>query len=340
MNSREIVTRAIEFKRPERVPIQFPSFGMSDIHVVNWNQIVPWEDWKDCKEKKFDDWSCGWSKTEMNGMGQVTEYPLYDWSVLDSYKWPDPNNPEFYDGMEQKFVGSDDKYIITGIFMLLFERMHSLRGFENLMTDLYLEKEKAGELADRIVDFDISIIKNISTRFPGQIHGFKFSDDWGTQLAPFISPMLWDEFFKPRYKRIFDVCREAGWHVWMHSCGKINELIPGLIEIGVNVLELQQPKVLGIEEIGKAFSGKVCFIGGCDVQKTLPSKDIKAIRDEAKFLLECWATADGGFILENDEQGDDLEFGDETRKIEIEAFMEFDRWKPKEIGFYEKPGTK
>jgi len=94
--------------------------------------------------------------------------------------------------------------------MLLFERMHALRGFANTLTDLYLERERIELLADRIVEFDLGIIQNISERFPGRIHGLLFSDDWGTEENVFIKPQLWREFFKPRYKRIFDAIHAAG----------------------------------------------------------------------------------------------------------------------------------
>ena len=154
--------------------------------------------------------------------------------------------------MEERFAGSEGKYISTGIFMLLFERMHALHGFENTLTDLYLERERIEMLADRIVEFDLGIIDNIARRFPGQIHGFGFTDDWGTQQAVFVHPDLWDEFFKPRYKRLFDAMHAAGWHVWMHSCGKVNAILEDLIEIGLDVINLQQPRALGIEEVGAA----------------------------------------------------------------------------------------
>jgi hypothetical protein len=84
---------------------------------------------------------------------------------------------------------------------------------------------------------------------------------------------------------------------------------------------------VGIEEVGKICCGKACFVGGCDIQATLPLKDERAIREEAKLLLDCWETDDGGFILEYDGNGDDLGFGDDIRRIEIDAFMELDRWK-------------
>ena len=155
--------------------------------------------------------------------------------------------------MEARFAGSEGKYIRTGIFMLLFERMHALHGFEATLTDLYLERERIEALADRIVEVDLGIIENISRRFGDRIHGFSFTDDWGTQQAVFVRPALWDEFFKPRYKVLFDAIHAAGWHIWMHSCGKVNDYIEGLIEIGLDAINLQQPRALGIEEIGRAI---------------------------------------------------------------------------------------
>jgi hypothetical protein len=118
---------------------------------------------------------------------------------LASYSFPDAEDPAFYEGMEERSRSLDrDKYIKTGIFMVLFERFHSLRGFENLMLDFYLEREKFEALADRIVEFDIGIIRNTARRFPGLIDGIGFSGDWGTGQAAFISVELFDEFFKPR----------------------------------------------------------------------------------------------------------------------------------------------
>jgi hypothetical protein len=224
---------------------------------------------------------------------------------------------------------SDGKYVTTGIFMLLFERMHALRGFQNTLEDLYLEREKIEQLADRIVAFDLGIIENIAARFPGQIHGFTYTDDWGTQLDTFISPRQWNEFFKPRYERIAAACHAHGWHVWMHSCGRINKFIPGLIEAGVNVLNLEQPRALGIEEIGRQFAGKVCFSSGCDIQQTLPFRSEAEIRAEARLLLDCWATPAGGFILADDENDHDLGTPPEKKEMALKAFLEYDPWKGK-----------
>jgi uroporphyrinogen decarboxylase len=323
MNSREIVTRAIEFGTPERMPVIYPRFGISDVHSVGWNQTGTGP--RHLKAS-LDEWGCTWVRSSVDNMGQVKGHPLEDWDALAHYRWPDPNAPAFYEGMERRFEGCGDKYVMTGIFMLLFERMHALHGFAQTLADLYLERERMEFLADRIVEFDLGVIESIASRFPGLIQGFSYTDDWGTQQDTFISPGLWREFFLPRYTRIANAAHAAGWHVWMHSCGKINKVMPMILEAGINVLNLEQPRLLGIEEVGRQFAGKVAFSTGCDIQHTLPFADAEGLRDEARQLMACWGTPAGGFILADDENDQDLGTPPEKKKMAFDAFMEFDRW--------------
>jgi hypothetical protein len=324
MSSYEVVRRAIEFGTPDRLPMRFTALGISDVHAVGWNQIGTGDK---AYRETLDEWGCTWVRSEEKNMGQVKGHPLLDWAALDGFRWPDADDARFYEGMETRFAGSEGKYVVTSIFMLLFERMHSLHGFENTLADLYVERERIEMLADRIVEFDLGIIRNIHARFPGRIHGFTFTDDWGTELATFINPKLWDEFFKPRYKRIFDAAHGYGWHVWMHSCGKVNAIIESLISIGVNVINLQQPCALGIEDVGRAFRGRICFESLCDIQATLPWKDAAAIQDEARLLLKEWATERGGFILSDYGDGQAIGVPLEKKQIMLDAFRSADRWR-------------
>jgi uroporphyrinogen decarboxylase len=324
MNSREIVTRAIEFRKPERLPVNFSSFGVTDVHRVAWNQIGTGSR---SVRKSLDEWGCTWVRSEnVDNMGQVKGHPLQDWAALAHFRWPDPNDPAFYEGMTERFEGSDGQYVITDIFMLLFERMHALHGFTETLADLYLEREKIEQLADRIVEFDLAVMANIAARFPGQIHGFTCSDDWGTQEDTFISPKLWWEFFLPRYARIARAAHAYGWHMWMHSCGKVNKFIPGMLEAGIDVLNLEQPRALGIEDVGSQFAGKVAFSNGCDIQRTLTFADDDGIREEARLLMNCWGTPEGGFILADCGDAPDLGIPPGRKKVAFDAFMEYDRW--------------
>ena len=323
-SSYEVVRRAIEFGAPDRLPIRFGTLGMSDTHSVGWNQVGTGDH---ALRETLDEWGCTWARSEVANMGQVKGHPLADWGALDRFRWPHPDAPEFYDGMATRFAGSEGKYVITGIFMLLFERLHALHGFENTLRDLYLERERIERLADRIVEFDLGIIENIGRRFPGQIHGLSFTDDWGTERAGFISARLFDAFFKPRYRRLFYAMPAQGWHVWMHSCGKVDAYIDSLIEAGVNVLNLQQPRVFGeIAAFGRRFAGRVCFESLCDIQHTLPFGGDDAIREEARLLLQHWGTPAGGFVLSDYGDGQAIGVPLEKKQVMLRAFLDADPW--------------
>lgn len=329
MTSKERVYAAIEFKHPDRVPIfaDNPEYD-SDIFLFEWNEIVPWKDWEDTSKPMFDHWHCGWTRTDENNMGQVTIHPLEDWDDMENFPWPDPDDPKFYEGMEERLAGKEDKYVQNHIFMCLFERMHSLRGFENTLADLYLEPEKSEELADRIVDFHIRVVENVWKRFAGRVDGFAFSDDWGTGTGLFINPEMWREFFKPRYKKIFDACKKHGCKVYFHSCGKIDAIIGDLIEIGVDMFNFQQPKVYDMKEIGEKWRGKVCFATLCDIQKTLPSKGREEIEEEVKDIIYLWGTESGGIVYAYDDSNNEaLNIPQRNMDYMNEAFEKYDRWK-------------
>ena len=132
MTSYEVVKRAIDFGSPDRLPVRVETLGISDIHSLNWNQIGTGD--HQYKET-LDEWGCRWARTETRNMGQVKGHPLENLEALDHYRWPDPEDPVFYDGMEAEFIGSQGKYIRCEFFMLLFERMCALHGFENTLID-------------------------------------------------------------------------------------------------------------------------------------------------------------------------------------------------------------
>ena len=324
MTSKGRVKRAIDFQTPDRLPMEFSAFGVCDTAWLGWNQIGTGDN---SLHKTYDEWGCMWQRSDVKNMGQVTGHPLSEWDNLKTYKFPDPNDPAFFTGMEERSQDLGDKYVLTSIFMVLFERLHSLRGFENLLADLYEEPEKFMDLSDRVVEFDTTMIRNIKKRFPDCIDGISFSDDWGTERASIIGKDLFDKFFKPRYKIIFDECRAAGWDVWLHSCGKVTALVPSLLDVGVKVLNLQQPRVLDIEAFGKQFAGKVCLSTCCDIQHTLPSKSNREIAEEAKLLLKCWSTPQGGFILSD--YGDPQAIGvrEDAKRAMFDAFVENDPYR-------------
>ena len=170
----------------------------------------------------------------------------------------------------------------------------------------------------------------MARRFPRRLTAWGMSDDWGTQSAAFISFDLWMDFFFPRYKRIFDAMHAAGCDVWVHSCGKINAIIEGYIRAGVNVVNLQQPRALGIEEVGKQYRGRITFQSLADIQASLPSGSREQVDEDAEKLMIHWASRDGGFVFSD--YGDDRAIGVKDPGMKLHMYETFSRWSEKLYG--------
>ena len=327
ITSREIVKRAVHFQRPPRLPVDM-GFIASDFGGVP----IGWAaSFKPACEGQ-DEWGCIWEHTDVRNMGQVKGCPLTDLKGLDRHPVPDYSDDSRYAAVANtlKQLEVQQKYVTCGIFMVLFERMWALHGFENCMIDFYEDRPGMEALADRIVETHVSFVNEVARRFPGRIDGWNMSDDWGTQNAAYISFDLWMDFFYPRYKKIFDAMHAAGCDVWVHSCGKVNEIIEGYIRAGVNVVNLQQPRALDISEIGRRYSGRIAFSSLADIQKSLPSGDRRMIDEDAEQLMRHWATPEGGFILSD--YGDSDAIGVKDLSTKRYMYDQFSLWSEKIYG--------
>jgi len=88
-----------------------------------------------------------------------------------------------------------------------------------------------------------------------------FGDDWGQQHGLIMGPALWREFIKPRIQRMYQAVKARGKFVFIHSCGKVQQLFPELIECGLDVFNPLQPEVMDVA----ASSGNrhaLSFYGG------------------------------------------------------------------------------
>ena len=108
---------------------------------------------------------------------------------------------------------------------------------------------------------------------------------------------------------------------------KVNAIIEPLIEIGLDVINLQQPRALGIDEIGRRFAGRICFESLCDIQRTLPFEGREAIEAEAALLLARWATPEGGFVLSDYGDGEAIGVPLWKKQAMLDAFVNQDPYR-------------
>ncbi len=321
MTSREIVQRAIRFERPPRLPVRFDALGVADTAGIpvsapeSFRPSVPGE----------DEWGCIWRKSEVKNMGQVKGHPLASLADVNDLPVPDYGDDSRYLRVPEALDRFEDegKYVTADIFMVLFERMHSLFGFENTLAAVIEDPKRLGVLADRIADVHIGFVDAVGRRFGKRVHGFSMTDDWGTQRAAFIGFNMWMDFFFPRYRRIFDRMHSFGYDVWVHSCGKVNEIVEGYIRAGVDVINLQQPRALGIEEMGRRYRGRITFESLADIQATLPTGDRGRIDADVRDLAAHWLKPEGGFVFSD--YGDNDGIGVKDPGVKRHMYEQFSR---------------
>jgi len=233
-----------------------------------------------------------WNKTVDKTLGVVDDPPLKNAS-FENFRFPDPDNIPVYEIIEKNNQKYPDRFHMVSIGFSLFERAWSLVGMENLMIYLLTEPGFIRELLDRITEYNIRVIENAALSGIDCVH---LCDDWGSQTGLMISSDMWKEFIKPPFTRTCQVAKDNGLLVSLHSCGKVDELIPEMIEAGVDVFDPFQPEVMDIYAIREQFRNKLAFWGGLSVQKTFPYGSPQDVRAEAKKILTELAPG-GGYIL-------------------------------------------
>lgn len=290
MTRKQIVLAAIDRTGPPRLPIHYCNrdFAWSDTIGVDLgvsHDFVP-------SEPGATEWGYVWEVLDTT-MGQPRLHPLSDWNQLDGYIPPDPSSPGRFDLLNEKMQEGDDRFVKFNLGITGFNQATFLRGFENLLMDVYTDRCRADRVLDIVFDFENGLIEQ-AVGYP--IDAVAFGDDWGTQKGLMIAPEVWREVFRPRYADQFARVRRAGKKVWFHSCGDVHDIIGDLVDIGVDVIELLQPDLLGVERLARDFGGKICFCCSIDHQR----RAISGTRDEilayARFLSDTLGAFHGGFI--------------------------------------------
>ncbi len=292
MTKEQLVRDAIDFNRPSRVPVWYVSCDHME------GDILLQRLWYD--EDGVNEWGYELKSLDDGTMGQVGEPIFPTWDALAGFEWPTLRAEERLAGLEELKRTAGGRYLLGSLFISGFTVYTFLRGFENAMIDLVTRDEEAGRLLDRIFGFETRLIELAAE---AGLHGVHFADDWGTQDGLIISPDLWHELFRERYRAQFQRAHELGLHVWFHCCGNILDIVPSLHDIGVDVMNISQPNVVDIAAVGRALRGKQCFMMPISYQTVSISGAPADIHAEAQRLYRELGTPDGGFVGYVEEYG-------------------------------------
>ncbi len=318
MGRYEQVKKTITMKNPDYVPILFFNKDREQSDIIMIDVVRHFMG----TGADLSEWGFRWDRTDKT-MGQPVEEIIKTWTDLDKMLIPDPKDKSRFAHVKEhmNFYGSDRYYlaslVLTGFTVLTF-----LRGFTNTMEDLYLEKEKILKLADIIFGFEEGIICQLSEF---GFHGVAFFDDWGTQTNLIVSPSLWRDLFKPRYKKLFDLAHRNGLDVYFHSCGYIYDIIPDFVDIGVDILNLSQPNLYDVKKLGTEYGGKLCFACPVSYQTTSVNGTKEDIYRDVQDLIDNLGVYNGGLIGYVEEYKS-IGVSDDNYKHCVNAFRELGKY--------------
>ena len=161
---------------------------------------------------------------------------------------------------------------------------------ESYFIKMYTHPEVVHAVTRSIVDFYLEANRRFFDVAKGEVDGFFFGNDFGTQVDLLISPDGFKEFVFPYFRQLTKLGRQYGLQVILHSCGCIKRVIPDLIDMGIDALHPLQAKAVNMnaEVLGPEFKGQVAFIGGIDTQDLLVNgtpEDVKEDVRRVKSLL-------------------------------------------------------
>jgi uroporphyrinogen decarboxylase len=235
----------------------------------------------------------------------INDKPWWDWYDLPESYWKDFEAPSFlpktkgigsYERFEEKIKYVKETtgcYILVMVYGSHFEKANACRGIENFLGDLGGHKEYAQQLLDMIIRKNLVMLENLVS-LPG-IDGILLGSDWGSQKSLLMSPATWRQMIAPGELKEYELIKEAGKDVWIHSCGNIVQIIPDLIEMGVDVLNPVQPECMDIYALKEQFGHRLTFFGGISTQHTLPYGTVDEVRKETRQVIASMSRG-GGYI--------------------------------------------
>lgn len=284
MTNRENLLRTIRHDNPEWVPHRYG--GELTLLRAKVTPRPP--------QGGLDDWGVRWIGTNAEEGSYPDGKPVLGIDDVASLQPPATDWQMVTEDLRRQVAAkaSEDTLLIAYNEMMLYERAQLLLGTTEFLMAVALAPEKLEILLDRIVAYGQRLTEAL---MDAGVAGIRFTDDWGTQTALFMSPPSWRRLIKPRLKVLYDTVKGRGGLVFQHSCGRIDAIVPDLIEIGLDVLDPCQPAANDIFAWKRQYGNRLSFMGGLDTQGYLSFGEPQEVEAEVAKVVSVMSEG-GGYI--------------------------------------------
>ena len=233
------------------------------------------------------------------GYGQPLDHPLSNvtLSEVHDYAWPDPSWADV-SRIRSQAEGYEGEYaILGGDWSPFFHDAIDLLGMENLCIQMYESPGLVDAVMQHIVDYYAAVNERILSAAGVAIDIVFIGNDFGSQVGPLLSQALFRRYVLPHLKRLIDLGHDYGKKVMLHCCGGVAELIPAMIEVGLDGLHALQPSCRGMDlaKLKQDFGKKILFNGAVDSNTVLIRGTPTSIRVETHRVLDIMMPG-GGYV--------------------------------------------
>ncbi len=252
----------------------------------------------------LDDWGVTWQQAP-DGQFMPVNGPFCDKEPdikdLESWEWPDPDDPARYIGVKERAQAlRDDGYAVVLTTTTGFASQGQwIRGFGDWLRDLYKHREYAVRMMDISADLWLAMVRNAIQAAEGMVDVVFMGDDLSSQENPLFSPDIYRELIKPRQQAQIEALKsEFDTKIMYHSCGAIHPFIGDIIDIGADCLNPVQVNArdMNPEALKREFGDRIAFWGGVDTQKVLPFGTADEVRTEAQRMIDVLGRG-GGYVF-------------------------------------------
>jgi len=200
--------------------------------------------------------------------GYALNHPLSDASIreVEEYPWPKPDWIDVSTIRAEAKKYYDQYAILGGDWSPFWHDVMELLGMENMFIKMRTEPEVVDAVFEHVVDYYEAVNRKIFDEAADLIDIFFIGNDFGTKNGPMTSEKLFRRFVLPHLKRLVDLGHSYGLKVMLHCCGGFAELIPAMVEVGLDGLHAVQPSCRGMDlrRLKKEYGDKIVFNGAID----------------------------------------------------------------------------
>lgn len=256
----------------------------------------------------YDEFNIGWRSPKDGGWYyDMYDHPLkgdLDEARLAAYALPNPLDPSRFAGLREKAIRIRDveqRAVVFGNMSAgIFELLTWLRGYEDAYADWGSASPLAVKLMDRVLEMQLQYLERGLQEVGDVVDVAQIADDIAGQQGLLISPRSYRKLLKPYHKQLCDfIHSHSNAKVFMHSCGAIRQVLPDLIEVGVDIINPVQVSAAGMDsaELKREFGKDIVFWGGgVDTQRVLGTGTPDDVRADVKRRIEDFAPG-GGFVF-------------------------------------------